>query len=386
MNIVIAPDSFKESLPAMDVALAIERGIRRVVPDAHCVCVPLADGGEGTVDALVQAKHGRYIEKNVRGPAGKRVTAQYGLLASKKTAVIEVAAASGLSLVKGKQRNPLNTTSFGSGELIADALDRGVRKIIIGLGGSATIDGGMGVLQALGLRFYDKQGQLIRKSANGSLLGSIESIDRSRLHNRVKHTEFLLAADVTNYLCGSKGAAHVFGKQKGATAGMIAKLDKNLAHLATVIKRDMHINVTRVKGGGAAGGMGAGLYACLDARLVSGIELVLGMTNIKTHLNNADILITGEGRLDMQTAEGKTIAGVAKLATSMNVPTVAIGGEIADDAGKLFKKSITAQASVIGRSMTLDTAMLHAKEYIANAAERTMRLIVLGQSLSMNSQ
>ena len=383
MRILIAPDSFKECLSADAVAVAIERGIRRVWPDADCIFLPMADGGEGTVAAILRARKGKRIIVPVTGPLGRQVKAGYGWLADKRTAIIEMAAASGLMLVPNRQRNPLKASSYGTGELIRDALARGAREIILGLGGSATVDGGAGMAQALGVRFRDSRGRWIRQRAAGGMLNRIASIDMSGLHPGISGTRFTIAADVENRLCGRLGAAWVFGPQKGATAAMCKLLDQNLRHFAGVIKNELHRGVLNLRGGGAAGGLGAGLVAFADAGITSGIELVAKLVEFEKRAARADLIITGEGRIDAQTGHGKVVSGIARMGNKLGVPVIAIGGSLADDAHTLFDSGIDGLASAVARDMSLENACARASVYVANAAERTARLITIGRKLKV---
>ncbi len=382
-KIVIAPDSFKENLTSLQVASAIEQGIRRVLPDAECVKVPMADGGEGTVQSLVDAVGGKFARKQVRGPLGQKpVKARYGLLADGESAVIEMAEASGLPLVAAGRRNPLKATSYGTGELILDAIGRGARHIIIGIGGSATVDGGAGMAQALGVRFRDENGRIIKGYAAGGMLNNIASIDTEQLDPRVRKTRIIIASDVDNPLVGRKGAAHVFGPQKGATAAMVKTLDSNLKHFGNVIKRDLGIRVNDMKGAGAAGGLGAGLVAFTNAKLQSGIDIIVKATGLEEYLEGADLAISGEGRVDFQTAFGKTPAGVARAAKKARVPVIAIGGGLADDARGVFEHGIHGLESAAARDMSLEEAIKLSRPHLANAAERAIRMILLGQDMA----
>ena len=382
MKIILAPDSFKGNLTSLQVASALEKGIKRALPKSNCIKVPMADGGEGTVQSLVDATGGKFIRKKVTGPAGQVVSARYGMLADGETAVIEMAEASGLPLAVGKDRNPLKTTSYGTGELLVDAAKRGAKKIIIGIGGSATNDGGVGMAQAIGVRFLDKNGKEIKQYGAGGMLNKIESIDISGLAPVMKKTKIVVASDVNNPLCGKKGASYVFGPQKGATPAMVKTLDANLRHLAKIIKKDLKKDVVNRRGAGAAGGLGAGLVAFARASMKSGIEIVLEATQIDKHLKGADLVITGEGRVDFQTAFGKTPSGVAKAARKHGVPTVAIGGGITDDANGVFEHGIDGLESACARDMSLDEAISHSKAHLANAAERVIHLVLIGKKIA----
>ncbi|MCI0400982.1 MAG: glycerate kinase [Gammaproteobacteria bacterium] len=382
MKIVIASDSFKGNLTSLQVADAIEKGIRRVVPDAVIVKVPMADGGEGTVRSLVDATGGRIVTHRVRDPLGKEVTARYGILGDKKTAVIEMAEASGLPLVPRGKRNPLKTTTFGTGQLIVDALDHGVRKIVIGIGGSATVDGGAGMAQALGVTFRGQDGRVMGGGCTGGMLSQISAIDIRGIDPRIAKTTFVVACDVDNPLTGKKGAAAVFGPQKGASAAMVKQLDEGLRHLAFLIRRDLGVNVQRLPGAGAAGGLGAGLVAFTGAELKRGVDIVIEATGLLRHIKGADLVMTGEGRIDFQTVFGKTPAGVAQAAKRTNVPVIAIGGGLADDARGVFAHGIDGLESATAREMELDEAIKRSRTYLANAAERVMRLVFIGKTLS----
>ncbi len=385
MKIILAPDSFKGSLTSLEVAEAMENGIKRVLPAAECIRIPMADGGEGTVQSLLDAVGGQLICCTVKGPAGRRVTACYGMLADNSTAVIEMAAASGLALVSGKSKNPLKTTSFGTGELICHALDRGAQKIILGIGGSATNDAGVGMAQALGVVFRDGNGRVIRQIGAGAMLRKIESVDLKGVHPKLRRARLQVACDVDNPLSGKNGAAHVFAPQKGADAAMVQTLDENLKHLAGVIKRETGVDVDNIPGAGAAGGLGAGLLVFAGAELDSGIEIISKATSIETHLRSADLVFTGEGRVDFQTAYGKTPAGIARLAGEYGVPVIAIGGSLADDASETFAHGVDGLEAAVARDMSLEEALANSREYIANAAERAMRLIKIGQIMKQRT-
>jgi glycerate kinase len=381
MKIVIAPDSFKENLTSLEVAACVEKGIKRVLPRAKCIKIPMADGGEGTVQSLVDATGGKIVKKQVTGPMGEPVSARYGILGDGVTAVIEMAEASGLPLVPREQRDPLKATTYGTGELILDALDKGVKAIIIGIGGSATVDGGSGMAQALGVRFLQKNGKEITERGSGGMLEKVAKIDMDGVDPRLKNVAITIASDVENPLCGRKGAARVFGPQKGATPAMVETLDRNLKQFGGVIKRDLRIDVVKLPGAGAAGGLGAGLVAFAKAKLKSGIDLVIEKTDLKNYLKGADLVITGEGRVDSQTAFGKTPAGVAKAAKKLKVPVVAIGGGLADDARGVFEHGIDGLASATVRDMELATALKNSRQYLEDAGERVIRMLLIGMKM-----
>ncbi|MFQ5659284.1 MAG: glycerate kinase [Gammaproteobacteria bacterium] len=385
MKIVIAPDSFKGNMTSLEVATLIAKGIRRVMPKAKCISIPMADGGEGTVQSLIDAKGGKFIHKTVRGPAGRSVNARYGILTDTNTAVIEMAEASGLPLARGADRNPLRTTTYGTGELIIDAIEKGVDEIIIGIGGSATIDAGCGMAQALGVRFLNENGHVIRQKGAGGMLDRIVAIDMNRIHPGVAGTKITIASDVDNTLYGKKGAAYVFGPQKGASVEMVKRLDANLRHFAKVIKKELGQDLRGVKGAGAAGGLGAGLVVFAGAKIKSGVDIIIKATGLKDHIKGADLVITGEGRVDFQTAYGKTPAGVARLANKHKVPVIAIGGCLADDAAGVFEHGIDGLSSAAARDMSQEEAIRMSRAHLVNAAERTMRLLLVGRSLEMKS-
>jgi len=358
MKIVVAPQSFKGSLSAPEVADAINRGIKQVLPDANIVTLPMADGGEGTVNALIFSTNGRDIYSEVTGPLGNSVIAQWGILGDGITAVVEMAAASGLGLVSQEKLNPLKATTYGTGQLIKAALDAGCRRLIIGIGSSATNDGGAGMAQALGARLTDCDGREL--GPGGAELACLDHIDVSGMDSRLKECRITIASDVTNTLCGEEGASWVYGPQKGATEEMCRQLDKSLAHYAEVIREDMGIDIMEMPGAGAAGGLGAGLAAFLGARLVPGIDIVSEAVGLSGHLKGAALAITGEGRIDSQTAFGKTIAGVAVRAKEAGVPVVVLTGGIQGDMAELYKLGISSILSIAPGPITVEESQLHA--------------------------
>lgn len=383
MKIVIAPDSFKESLTAMEVANEIERGFRTVLPNAEYVKMPVADGGEGTVQSMVDATNGSLIWTTVTGPGGDKVNAFYGILGdsyhgSEKTAVIEMAAASGLHLVTGEQRNPLFTTSYGTGELIVDALNRGIKHIIIGLGGSATNDGGAGMAQALGAHLLDADNKPI--APGGAALATLQQINLTDLHPLLTQCRFEVACDVNNPLCGDHGASAIFGPQKGATSEMVEQLDTALNHYADVIAKAGIKDNRHLSGVGAAGGMGLGVMAFLDAQLKPGIDIVMHTVDLASHIKGASIVITGEGRLDSQTLHGKTPMGVAGVANSLNVPVVAIAGCVSDDANILLEHGFSALFSITPRALPLAKVLGNAKGNLYACSKNVAALYALSAS------
>ena len=382
VKIILAPDSFKGNLTSLEVAVAFEKGIRRVLPNANCIKVPMADGGEGTVQSLIDGIGGKFIRKRVIGPDGKTVSARYGLLSDGKTAVIEMAEASGLPLLSDKNKNPMKTTTFGTGELIIDAAKRGAKKIIIGIGGSATNDGGVGMAQAIGACFFDNKGKKITEYGSGGMLKKIATIDTNEINPILNKIKIIVACDVNNLLCGRSGASYIFAPQKGATPKMVKTLDDNLKHLSKIIKRSLKRDVIKLKGGGAAGGLGAGLVAFTKASMKSGIEIVIEASNIRKHMKNADLVITGEGRVDSQTAFGKTPSGVAKTAHKYRIPTIVIGGGITDDANDIFVYGIDGLESACARDMSLEEAIKNSRKHLENAAERVIRLVLIGKKIT----
>ena len=355
MKIVIAPDSFKESLSSMEVASAIEAGFKAIYPGAEYVKLPIADGGEGTVAALVDATDGELVTLPVTGPLATPVDSFYGRSGDGTTAVIEMAAASGLDLVPAAQRNPLLTTSYGTGELIVHALGRGVRNFIIGIGGSATNDGGAGMLQALGAKLLDANGEQI--GHGGGSLEQLSSIDISNLDARLKESRIQVACDVDNPLTGERGASAIFGPQKGATGQMVTQLDTNLGHFATLIKRDLGQDIEHCAGAGAAGGMGAALLAFLNADLRPGVEIVVDAINLAAAVQGANLVITGEGRMDKQTVFGKAPIGVAKVAAAQQVPVIGLAGSLGEGVEAVYDHGIMAVFSVVLGPCTLDQAL-----------------------------
>ncbi|MET3688634.1 glycerate kinase [Priestia megaterium] len=375
MKIVIAPDSFKESLTALRVCEAVEKGIRIHFPNAEISKVPMADGGEGTVQSLVDATGGQIIQAKVTGPLGKEAEAFYGILGDGKTAVIEMAAASGLHHVPVDKRNPLITTTRGTGELILKALDHKVKHIIIGIGGSATNDGGAGMAKALGAKLLDANG--IEMKEGGGSLDQLASIDLTNLDSRLAEVKVEVACDVDNPLTGETGASAIFGPQKGATPDMVKQLDRNLAHYAAVIEKKMDIHIQNVPGAGAAGGLGGGLLAFLSAELKPGVDIVIEATQLESYIKDADLVITGEGRIDGQTIYGKTPIGVAKTAKKHSVPVIAIAGSIGVGSEAVYEHGISALFSVVPGAVNLSEALEKADENIERTAKNVASVISL---------
>ena len=371
--IVLAPDSFKESMTAKEVCEAMERGIRKANSQIRCIHVPMADGGEGTMQSLVDATGGRVYSKEVVGPLGNNVVAEYGILGNGEIGVIEMASASGIHLVDSEKRNPLITTTFGTGQLIKACLDKGVKKLLIGIGGSATNDGGAGFIQALGGRLLDENGDDL--SYGGGALAKLHTIDLSNLDERLKYVSVEVACDVNNPLCGKEGASYVFGPQKGATREMIEILDQNLSHYAEVIKEQLGKDVISKAGAGAAGGLGAGLMAFLDVKLKSGIEMVIEYANLGEKVRDADMVWTGEGSIDFQTQYGKTPLGVAMIAKKYNKPVIALAGRVGNDIDVLYDKGIDAIFGIMRGVTSIEEALVKGPENVEKTSENIIRLL-----------
>ncbi|GIU26220.1 glycerate kinase [Shewanella hafniensis] len=405
MKIVIAPDSFKESLSALDVANAIEQGLRQVIPDCDIVKIPVADGGEGTVQSMVDTTGGSIVSLEVMGPLGHRVQAHYGILGDLSNsgsnndsdndsdsrsnhgsatvpntgaiAVIEMASASGLHHVPRELRNPLLTTSYGTGELICDALNRGIKHIILGLGGSATNDGGAGMAQALDILLLDNQGKTL--PSGGAALANLAQIDMTNAHPLLSQCTFEVACDVDNPLCGERGASAIFGPQKGATPAMVKQLDTALAHYADVIAQSGMSDQREHAGAGAAGGMGLGVMAFLNAELKPGVEIVMQTVGLADKIRGADLVITGEGRIDGQTVFGKTPMGVLKQAKLQGIPTIGIAGCLGDNANAILDHGMAAIFPIIPHLSPLDDVLANAKLNLSNTARNIGAVLMLGQ-------
>lgn len=370
---VLAPDSFKGSMTAKEVCEAMEKGIKKVYPNANCIHVPMADGGEGTVQSLVDATNGTIYEIEVTGPLGNKVTAKYGIMGDKETAVIEMAEASGIQYVTDETKNPMVTTTYGTGELIKACLDKGIKKIIIGIGGSATNDGGTGMAEALGVKFLDHQGNKLPRG--GGYLDRLYQIDTSNLDPRLHEVSIFVACDVTNPLCGENGASYVFGPQKGATEEMVQILDRNLSHYANVVKKQLGKDVKNIPGAGAAGGLGAGLLIFTQATLQKGIDLVIEYSQLRSKIKNADFVLTGEGGIDFQTQYGKTPYGVAKVAKEYNKKVIAIAGHIGEGVEVLYDKGIDAVFGIIPEAGSLEKILQNGAKNVERTCENIARFI-----------
>ncbi|MBN1158859.1 MAG: glycerate kinase [Bacteroidales bacterium] len=376
MKILVCPDSFKESLSSSCAGTHIQAGIRKVLPSAACKIIPMADGGEGTVDVLLSSLGGRYVEVTVHDPLMRPVIAKYGILSDNVTAVVEMAAASGLPLLDKHERDPLATNSFGTGELIQSALDHGCKKIVLGMGGSATIDAGIGMAQALGFVFMDHQGNAA--GTGGNNLGRITDIEFSGTDPRLKDCTIIAACDVNNPLTGRNGAAYVYGPQKGATPEMVRLLDDNLRHFSGIIRKSLDIDVENAAGTGAAGGLGAGLMAFLNARLEPGFNLVSRMVELERWIQWADLIITGEGRMDAQTCFGKVPSGIAHAAGILKKPVIAFTGIVDKNWYDSTHPEFIAVIPIADQPLTMKQSIQHASILLERSAERTMQVLHLG--------
>lgn len=370
--IVIAPDSFKGSLTSAEAAEAMARGVQKVLPQAELTLLPLSDGGEGLVDSLVVASGGKLLEYEVTDPLGTPVTAKMGLMGNGQTAVIEMAQASGLILVPENKRNPLVTTTYGTGELIKKALELGCNHLIIGIGGSATNDGGMGMAQALGFRFLDEHGKSL--GSGGAELARLTKIEQADSDPRLAEVTIEVACDVNNPLTGPQGAAHIYGPQKGATPEMVDFLDAALLNYDRILQKDLNKDVGNVPGSGAAGGLGAGLMALLGGRLISGIELVLDVLEFDKLTTGARLVLTGEGKFDAQSAFGKVPMGVAHRARKLGIPTVVVAGSVLPSAEILHGEGVTAYFSILNQPMDLKSAMENGAELLEYQVAEVVRL------------
>ena len=370
MKIVVASDSFKGSLSSTEVAMAATRGIKAVYPDCEVVAVNVADGGEGIVDAIVEALHGEIIATTVSDPLGRPIQAHYGITGA--TAIIEMAAASGLPLLRPEERNLWLTSTHGTGEMILDAIRRGCRQFLVGIGGSATNDAGTGMLQAMGFRFYDANDKEITHCCGGTIQ-DIVRIDDTHVPDSVRSSTFTIACDVDTPFCGPEGAAPIFAPQKGADTAMVQQLDAGMTSLAKVIEDKYHINIVPIAGAGAAGGMGGAFRAFLHATLRRGIDMVLDAIDFNTIIQNADLVITGEGIIDFQTAKGKTVAGVLTRAKQQGIPVVAIGGSV-EMCDSVQQMGFAGVYPILGEKVPLEIAMQ--PDFAATNVENTIRRIL----------
>lgn len=380
MKVLLCPDSYKGSLTALEVAEAMEEGIRRVFPESEIQKLPIADGGEGTVETLITSTGGIFHYSEVSSPLGEKVKARWGVLGDRKTVVMEMAEASGLELVPKEKRNPRFTTTFGTGEMIRAALDEGYRKFIIGIGGSATNDGGAGMIQALGGKFLDKDG--VALPPGGKFLKYLDQIDLNGLDPRLGESSILVACDVDNPLCGKKGASAVYGPQKGATPAMVEELDQALARYGKMAEEVTGIKAVDAPGSGAAGGLGAAFLFFTPAKLQPGIEIILDALLFDQKLADADWILTGEGKTDFQTAHGKGPVGIAMRAAKKNVPVLCLSGGLGDGYQQVLEKGIQGIQSIVAHpEASLDMCMKEGRRLVADASEQMARLIQVGQKL-----
>lgn len=377
MRIIVAPNAFKGSLSAMDAAMAMKRGILAAIPDCHVVCVPVADGGDGLTEVMAQALGGRLIETSVLGPLMEPLSSIFCLVEEERLAIIEMARASGLALLPKNKQDPTKTSTYGTGQLIGAALDKGVRRIIVGLGGSATCDGGIGMASALGYKFLDKKGKELVPIGNSLRL--IHAIDKSEVDNRLRAVLVEGVCDVTNPLIGPNGASPVYSSQKGASCEQSVELDVGLENLARVIDRDMGIDIRHMAGAGAAGGLGGGLHAFLGAELCKGIDLVIDIVHLKEKIRGADLVLTAEGRIDFQTKYDKAPAGVARAALEAGVPCIAVCGGVGERIDALYEVGINAVFSLCMGPQTLESAMQDGFTLLSQAVEQVVRAFLAGR-------
>jgi glycerate kinase len=378
MKIVIAPDSFKGSMDSVRIINIVERAARKIFPGCEVIKIPIADGGEGTVDAILSILKGKAEYLEVLGPLYEKTNAKFGII-DNKTIIIEMSAASGLPLVSEEKRNPLNTTTYGTGQLIKHALDTGFTSIIIAIGGSATNDGGTGAMEALGVRFLDKQGKQVK--GIGKNLIQIEDIDIQNMHPQIKNANITVMCDVENTFTGKNGATFVYGRQKGGTDEILFELEAGMLHFQKLIKEKLKVDISNVAGAGAAGGLGGALFAFLNAKLQSGIRTVLETIRFDELLDGVDLVITGEGKLDGQSAFGKVLAGIGQESKKKNIPAAAIVGCIGEGADNIYEYGIESSISTINNVMSLQEAMEHSDELLESAAERMFRMICIGMKI-----
>jgi len=379
MKILVAPQEFKGSISALSAAEAGKTGILRVFPQAEVVLCPVADGGDGTLETLVEVSGGEVRTCSVQNPIGETIQAQWGAMGDGVTAVIEMARTSGLALLSLAERDPLNASTYGLGQAISEALDEGFRKFIVGIGGSATNDAGAGMAQALGANLLDGYGNVI--NFGGAALANLQTVDISNMDSRIKKSKFLVACDVSNPLTGLEGASAVYGPQKGATPKMVRSLDDALSNFATVVKKDLKKDVSEISGAGAAGGLGAGMMAFMGAELKAGVDIVLDTVNLRDKLSSVDLVITGEGGMDFQTVYNKAPIGVARIASEHNIPTIAIAGLLGSNFKIVHEHGIRAATSIVNGPITLEEASERAFELISDSVEESLRFISVGMDL-----
>jgi len=375
MKVVIAPQAFKGSLSGAKAAEAIAEGVRQVLPDAKTTLVPVADGGDGTLEALVENTGGQVFTSHVNGPFMNPIEADWGVMGDGETAVIEMARASGLVLVPPGKMDPRHTTTFGTGQLIKEAINHGYRRIIVGMGGSATNDGGAGMAKALGVRFLDRNGSALQDG--GAFLSNLKSIDVSGINPSLNKVSIIAASDVTNPLCGAEGASAIYGPQKGASSAMVAELDSALLHYASIIEHTLRIDVAPLPGAGAAGGLGAGLIAFANGRVQSGIDLVCDVLSMDKHLADADLIITGEGKVDHSTIYDKAPIGVARRAKAYGIKVLIIAGGLGRGYEAVYQHGVDAVTCIADQPMPLRTSIQSTYPLLVNATARAMRMLLL---------
>ena len=380
MKILVAPQEFKGSISALSAAEAAKTGILRVFPQAEVVLCPVADGGDGTLETLVEVSGGEVRTCSVQNPIGETIQAQWGAMGDGVTAVIEMARTSGLVLLSLAERDPLNASTYGLGQAISEALDEGFRRFIVGIGGSATNDAGAGMAQALGANLLDSHGNTI--NFGGAALANLQTVAISNMDSRIKDSEFLVACDVSNPLTGAEGASAVYGPQKGATPEMVQSLDDALSNFASVVKKDLKKDVSEISGAGAAGGLGAGMMAFMGAELKAGVDIVLDTVNLRDKLSSVDLVITGEGGMDFQTVYNKAPIGVARIASEHNIPTIAIAGLLGSNFKIVHEHGIRAATSIVNGPITLEEASERAFELISDSVEESLRFISVGMDLA----
>ncbi|MQG15868.1 MAG: glycerate kinase [SAR202 cluster bacterium] len=379
MKIIIAPQAFKGSISAMNAAKAIEQGVKAVLPDATTILIPIADGGDGTLETLIDVMGGDVITEKVTGPLGSKVKANWGALSDQKTAIVEMASTSGLTLLKPNELDPYKATTYGLGEIICKALDKGYREFIVGIGGSATNDGGAGLAQALGIKLLNSNGKNIE--LGGFNLKHLDTIDISRIDPRISESKFHVACDVSNPMCGPEGASAVYGPQKGASKEMVAVLDSALQHFSHVVHRDLNKEIKHMPGAGAAGGLGGGMVAFLNASLKKGIDIVLDTIDFDQKLEGTDLVITGEGQMDFQTVFSKAPIGAAQASKLRNIPVLSLSGSLGKDYGLVHDHGIDAVFSILNSPMTLEEASDKSHELITKATEEIIRTLIVGTRL-----
>lgn len=377
MRFIFAPDSFKGTFSSTEIIQYLQKGAEKFFPDIKTIGIPMADGGEGTVDTLITALGGKFIYANVMGPLGNKVNAKMGII--NDVAIIEMAQASGITLISNEERNPLNTTTYGTGEMILEALNMGVEKIIIGIGGSATNDGGIGMAQALGVKFYNNKGKEI--GLGGKYLLEIQNISIDNIDQRIKETEIQVICDVTNPLTGPTGATYVYGPQKGATDEMLKLLEEGMINYNNVVKREFGLDLNSIPSTGAAGGLGAGLIAFANAKLRPGIETILDLIKFDELIKKGDIIVTGEGKIDGQSIYGKVPVGIAKRCKTKNIPVIVITGCESDDANLVYNYGIDVIISTVNRPMELDEAINNSQLLLESAIDRMYKLIKIGNTI-----